>query len=278
MNKLCKLCNTSNSTGKMFKYDGFTVNIEESVSLYKGIIRLGLFSLQEDNTVLRYVNDSTRRLYAFEMDHNFVNIDTANPQESVSVADDVFTSMETFTAPSTSDPVVPTPSSYNDNRDQFDYVSTSDDLNIIGTGMWEWGQRTWDKNQEGLESEPQENWLAADSTTTDNTGFYIPDNIAKAIAEQTVEVHVDSDKKPTASGVNTVEASSDWKSCAICLEELPEIDLVIHTTCQGTFCSTCLEVNEFAFNLQFKLWPCSVKSKHLLDFDRTLPAHYIEIA
>ena len=40
---------------------------------------------------------------------------------------------------------------------------------------------------------------------------------------------------------------SGWGTCAICLEELPEMDLMVHTTCGGTFCHTCLQVS---LNLQ----------------------------
>ena len=33
-----------------------------------------------------------------------------------------------------------------------------------------------------------------------------------------------------------------WKSCAICLEEMVDKELMVHTTCGGTLCHTCLEV------------------------------------
>lgn len=36
-----------------------------------------------------------------------------------------------------------------------------------------------------------------------------------------------------------------WKSCAICLEELEDSELLCHTVCGGTFCQSCLEVNLF---------------------------------
>lgn len=37
-----------------------------------------------------------------------------------------------------------------------------------------------------------------------------------------------------------------WKSCAICLEELEDSELLCHTVCGGTFCQSCLEVNLFS--------------------------------
>ena len=39
-----------------------------------------------------------------------------------------------------------------------------------------------------------------------------------------------------------VLAADQWKSCAICLEDLMDAELMIHTKCGGTFCQTCLEV------------------------------------
>lgn len=34
-----------------------------------------------------------------------------------------------------------------------------------------------------------------------------------------------------------------WKSCAICLEELEDSELLCHTVCGGTFCQSCLEMS-----------------------------------
>ena len=36
--------------------------------------------------------------------------------------------------------------------------------------------------------------------------------------------------------------TDSWKSCAICLEEMADSDLMVHTACGGTLCQSCLEV------------------------------------
>ena len=38
--------------------------------------------------------------------------------------------------------------------------------------------------------------------------------------------------------------ADSWKSCAICLEEMADSDLMVHTACGGTLCQSCLEVHE----------------------------------
>lgn len=51
------------------------------------------------------------------------------------------------------------------------------------------------------------------------------------------------------SGAVTAPAAvvtDKWKSCAICLEELEDSELLCHTVCGGTFCQSCLEVNLFS--------------------------------
>lgn len=209
--------------------------------------------------MLRYINDSSRKLYAFEMDHSCVDFGSeassstnqieatpANSKDSVTAQADIFSNMETFTSSSTlrsdAEASVSDSNSYYGQRDQFDCISTSNDLDVIGTGMWEWGQGVSEKRCGSFETEPEENWLPADSTTPDVSGFNIAESIAKVI-DQTIEVKVNRGDKATVSSSDTVEVGSGWKSCAICLEELPETELMVHTICGGTFCSTCLEVS-----------------------------------
>lgn len=75
------------------------------------------------------------------------------------------------------------------------------------------------------------------------------------------ETHMKSDQLPdsVAWDTNTNQSGScwdsgavpapaaviaeKWKSCAICLEELEDSELLCHTGCGGTFCQTCLEVS-----------------------------------
>nr|XP_006821984.1 PREDICTED: uncharacterized protein LOC100369578 [Saccoglossus kowalevskii] len=47
----------------------------------------------------------------------------------------------------------------------------------------------------------------------------------------------------TTSTVASGGISSDWRSCAICLEELPDHELLTHMECGGALCHICLEVS-----------------------------------
>ena len=44
----------------------------------------------------------------------------------------------------------------------------------------------------------------------------------------------------------TDELKSEWKSCAICLEDMLESALMVHPACNGTLCHSCLEVSRIA--------------------------------
>ncbi|XP_052272033.1 uncharacterized protein LOC127872721 isoform X1 [Dreissena polymorpha] len=209
----------------------------------------------EDNTMLRYINDSTRKLYAFEMDsisvtHNLDNLSCS--QMGTSDPNDVFSHVETFTqsgnikserATSPDESVTSAYGYNNDNGDQSNYVSHSNnDLDIMGTGLWEWGQRSnTEKRRGSLETEPEDGWLGADSTTAvASSELDLTEVVSSAISGSSQSMEV-GEKGVVSSSKGGEE--NDWKSCAICLEELPEMDLMVHTTCSGTFCSTCLEMS-----------------------------------
>ena len=94
---------------------------------------------------------------------------------------------------------------------------------LAGTGMWEWScvglesERRWDPAngaKEGLPSLPD---VAGDG------GAFV------AIVDQ-------------------------WRSCAICLEELSDNELLVHK-CSGTFCQSCLDVSGKLFLNKSNLYP-----------------------
>lgn len=78
------------------------------------------------------------------------------------------------------------------------------------------------------------------------TGFDIAEDVARAEGHE-----VDGEKTTVSSSTVTTD---DWKSCAICLEEMPENELMVHTTCGGTFCSACLEVPLFCCIIDVRMW------------------------
>ncbi|XP_064615104.1 uncharacterized protein LOC135479234 [Liolophura sinensis] len=40
-----------------------------------------------------------------------------------------------------------------------------------------------------------------------------------------------------------VPSTQQWRSCAICLEEMVDSDLMVHPSCEGTLCQSCLEMS-----------------------------------
>ncbi|XP_041350619.1 uncharacterized protein LOC121369633 isoform X2 [Gigantopelta aegis] len=224
----------------------------------------------DDNILLRYVNDSSRKIYAFEIispapdDHSnhghpvetssSSQVDISTDQETstdtgATTETDIFSHIGTFSVsettshalftdskpddsdilvemqepdvpPATTDapPVVPSMSSI-DLAESWLGLSEGTDTStqskyehedLAGTGMWEW-------SCVGLEAEPQ--WDQADATKKE-----------------------ESPPPGVASGGTPAAIVDQWRSCAICLEELSDSDLLVHS-CSGTFCQSCLEMS-----------------------------------
>ena len=52
-------------------------------------------------------------------------------------------------------------------------------------------------------------------------------------------------QQPEEAAASKQCVTDSWKSCAICLEEMMDTDLMVHTTCGGTLCQSCLEVSDY---------------------------------
>lgn len=116
-------------------------------------------------------------------------------------------------------------------------VTDGSDENLLGTSVW---KASTNMGSDIIWGEGDEN---------------IPiDRPSAAVGSRRVEV---ADLQPTkfgeegASGGFLEEpvpccenevAPDQWKSCAICLEEMVDSDLVAHAACGGTLCHPCLEV------------------------------------
>ncbi|XP_045201160.2 uncharacterized protein LOC123554858 [Mercenaria mercenaria] len=203
----------------------------------------------EDNTMLRYINDSSRKMYAFEMDQSMtgsalesetpsgLNVTPATSQDSITAQADVFNDVGTFFVNSNvnlGSDNFPEASPYYDQSGSADFKNT-ENLDMVGTSLWEWNQGGSDKRRGSLETETGENPVV--DSTTSVTGFDITEDVARAESHETAEM---VEKSTVTSSTVTTD---DWKSCAICLEEMPENELMVHTTCGGTFCSACLEMS-----------------------------------
>ncbi|XP_060563372.1 LOW QUALITY PROTEIN: uncharacterized protein LOC132722815 [Ruditapes philippinarum] len=204
---------------------------------------------EEDNTMLRYINDSSRTIYAFEMDqstsgschgnenppHSAMNVTPATSQDNLASQVDSFNNVDSYFVNSNVNLGSETFSEadpYYGQSGSADFKNSGSLDDMVGTGLWEWNQNGSDKRRGSLETETGENPVV--DSTTSATGFDISEDIARAEGCEAVE------KSTVTSSTVTTD---DWKSCAICLEEMPENELMVHTTCGGTFCSACLEMS-----------------------------------
>ncbi|KAJ8309900.1 hypothetical protein KUTeg_011765, partial [Tegillarca granosa] len=89
--------------------------------------------------------------------------------------------------------------------------------NTLLTAPWDWSNKD---NSQGtdLSSAPQWEATVETSSSIDNGNM-------------------------SSSAMASVTMVDQWKSCAICLEELSDPELLMHTNCKGTFCQSCLEMS-----------------------------------
>lgn len=215
----------------------------------------------EDNSMLRYVNDSSRKIYAFELEplkaesvsgdmekdmiESFDTTFKPEVQENKENPEDVFSHMESFNADSyvfdgqtsfsnfddTVSVTNPAGTGFDTNQSGMtlnsDLGLTSDPQNsdIIGTNMWEWSERAGDQI-----SQSSHEWTLGDNTPS-----------ASMDISDIMETGKD-EKVDTGTVINN-SSEDKWKSCAICLEELTDNELMVHTSCGGTFCPSCLEMS-----------------------------------
>ncbi len=86
-----------------------------------------------------------------------------------------------------------------------------------------------------------------DANVTTNDGQNIIDRGGSMDVEANVGDSVTQEQSAgcqgTVSFTETAPGSTDqWRSCAICLEEMADRELMVHAPCGGTLCHTCLEV------------------------------------
>ncbi len=85
----------------------------------------------------------------------------------------------------------------------------------------------------GLQATLDSSSLDLWKTTSDNTNPWTDDGMCM-------------DSSDVGNGGAVV---SQWKSCAICLEDFPEHNLLTHKACGGMLCHACIEVSNLEFNL-----------------------------
>ena len=77
-----------------------------------------------------------------------------------------------------------------------------------------------------------------------DTSFHIQmDDMCIALQQGSMGHIMCSENKTSDEDSSGVVAVVDqWRSCAICLEEMADCELMVHPPCDGTLCQSCLEV------------------------------------
>ena len=273
-----------------------------------------LFLPQEDNTLLKYINNVNRTLYAFEMmpppqvdDINPGNDDTSTLTDDVtSGSDDTLTGANNLVSSTANNashqPASATASSPSSQSDVFSNIgvfglddsqnsdtkfvinnqnnskvsSMTDNkeleahsiLNNLGdpvSSNWSEGftpegldwQENLLKESSNVDQNPSCSGSNEPSTRTDDVmACYQWKQSSTESDEITGEAGVvaqwgfeGADNKGEESvgegyGEGGATVTTDqWKSCAICLDEMADSDLIAHTACGGTLCQACLEVH-----------------------------------
>ncbi|XP_060069441.1 uncharacterized protein LOC132549520 [Ylistrum balloti] len=96
----------------------------------------------------------------------------------------------------------------------------------------------------GDEKDPAANW-SYHPTSPENP--VTSETFPTSTTHESIETWI-SDNMPATDGSGSTVAPSvvtpdQWRSCAICLEDLMDIELMVHQQCGGTFCQTCLEMS-----------------------------------
>ena len=138
---------------------------------------------------------------------------------------------------------------------------------LIGTGMWEWN------NRDDFVATPTPHVSAPPtSPTSEHSGSFPTDlnlhadySTEAMFPQSPSSMDVEMDHIPSTSdfassqmwpggeevgggkgggdvGSGASGLMDQWQTCAICLEELMDSQLLTHQTCSGVFCHTCLEV------------------------------------
>lgn len=249
--------------------------------------------------MLRYVNDSSRMVYAIEMlpppqldelttetdDITTANDDVTSstdvlpnnmmsPSSKAAAADcqpqDVFSNIGSFSASSAAaDAGWQSLETLNKDREVSTTGRTIDfEANILNnlspTPTARWALPTGDFQENVLTSSIPDSTTVHDSSQIDTGVQHWEISTATAI---NATGNWDPEPEPSTSSANTqvgdvstsdgmqnddtytqtddgeaAVKTDQWRSCAICLEEMADSELMVHTICDGTLCQSCLEV------------------------------------
>ncbi|XP_052107037.1 uncharacterized protein LOC127739380 [Mytilus californianus] len=249
----------------------------------------------DDTTMLRYINSSSRKLYAFEITPFAAMLGSGIETQDSSVTsmtsaankeNDIFSQVGTFTASNmyrdfgSSSFASGTACKVNDN---FVESVVSPDV-VIENG---WGtdstlQYSWPKENTKISIDSKESEVINGTTDFTIGQWSLQEGSTPLAVDEVSDVQwssvttlEDDDKQLTADqnkvspdlSKDRVVTVDQWKSCSICLEELADSELLVHKTCGATFCHSCLEMSLLHYGQENFLCPvCSCAAVMTEDF------------
>ena len=144
------------------------------------------------------------------------------------------------------------------------HTENNDDQSKLNNSMEHVFNQSWSSEDFRHNIEYQHNPLSGASSSS--TGFdVLSDNTYLTNTTESLLIGGDNEKdgsigqsekvKEDDEGENDGPTAADqWKTCAICLEEMIDSDLMAHASCGGTLCHTCLEVGGGYYQVSRDEW------------------------
>ncbi|XP_067669048.1 uncharacterized protein [Haliotis asinina] len=228
----------------------------------------------DDNVMLRYVNDTSRKIYAFEMVQPCLPpeespdnkqepavssvtsslpssvtrsvAETATSSDAMTDSSDIFSNMDTFSNQPISDSLF-----HSSRTAQASMVTVDPELGDDFPESKSWS-RTKSERETPHPTSPElpftETDMGKETPDLAGTGLWEWSQVGFPDCDSTWDnVASSSDFNPPPipqDVINSIPGIADqWRTCAICLEELSDNDLLTHESCSGTFCQNCLEMS-----------------------------------
>lgn len=234
----------------------------------------------DDTTMLRYLNSTSRKLYAFEMSPykpvTFSGRSSEKPSASSAGNEDmdVFSHVGTFnTAEVCSDFSNNTYAATSGSKTNDNYADSLVEVNGMEEAGWGNGSSlSYSWQQEDMKTGTKECPMVSGSNDFSIGQWSLQDGSTPAEMDSAADVQWSSvttlEEEDLEQTTDQTKVTVDqWKSCSICLEELADSELLVHKTCGATFCHSCLEMSVLHYGQDNFLCPvCSCAAVMTEDF------------
>jgi len=128
---------------------------------------------------------------------------------------------------------------YNQLTDMTTDDSLQEPTGFVVNGLWSSSLLS----EMGCRSTDREQSTSADTATTEQA----EDTSSSLPSQADYRASADEGRQAEDGGAGDAESSrvaDEWKSCAICLEEMEDDQLLVHAECEGTLCPDCHAVHD----------------------------------